>query len=542
VPDKIQLSKVSNFWFDNIGSAVDGLILFNEELQIIKVSDPLIQKLNLEKDQIIGLMFSQIFPSLDASWLLNNANQFKEEAELQLSQGSIVLPVEITLLSLTDDPALHLISLNDLSERNSLKFELAKSHQQFDAVFTKAVDPIIIIDEKGIILKANLATVRQFGYSLDEIIGENISMFMPEPHRSRHDQYIANYLSSGKAKIIGIGREVQGRRKDESLFHMRLSVSEIHTEQGSVFTGTVQNLDDQKAAEAEIIKLNKVLEDKVKVRTHELTKTVNKLLSTNKKLELAVQQREKITAALKQSESELKEALSKEKELGNLKSRFVSMASHEFRTPLSSILSSAELVQMVLDKDKPEKAKNYLERIVNSVNTLTGILNDFLSLSRLEEGQHVIEFTDFNLEDLCQEIKKELKPLLKRGQSFELQHSNPELIVHSDRRILKNILTNLISNASKYSKENKPIACYVSNDDMNFSIAIEDQGMGIPAEDIPHLFSRFFRASNAVNIQGTGLGLNIIKRYLKILGGTIELQTALNEGSTFTVSLPIKKE
>jgi len=253
-----------------------------------------------------------------------------------------------------------------------------------------------------------------------------------------------------------------------------------------------------------------------------------------------VQEREKITQALQQSESELKEALSKEKELGNLKSRFVSMASHEFRTPLSSILSSAELIEMILKKGQPEKAATYLNRIAGSVEALTGILNEFLSLSKLDEGESVAAHTKINLIAFCDRLIDEFLPLLKKGQEIIKEHASKEIFIHGDERMLKHILTNLLSNASKYSEVDKSIICQIVQKDKIVELSIQDKGMGIPKEDIEHLFTRFFRASNVTNIDGTGLGLHITKRYLELMGGTISLESILDVGSTFKITLPIK--
>lgn len=279
--------------------------------------------------------------------------------------------------------------------------------------------------------------------------------------------------------------------------------------------------------EVKLLQLNEALEIKVDERTSELEETVNRLLFTNSTLE--------------QRELQLKEALSKEIELNELKSRFVSMASHEFRTPLSTILSSATLISKYIEAEQNEKRQKHIDRIKSSVNNLTGILNDFLSLSKIEEGKEQLKIEEIDINKLCIEIHDEIKGLLKKDQHLN-HNQEADIIIYSDKRILKNILFNLISNAIKYSPENTKIDCVISSKDNLVHIQIKDYGIGIPLEDQKHIFSRFFRASNVVNIQGTGLGLNIVKRYVELLGGEISFKSSATDGTIFKIIIPIKNE
>lgn len=205
-------------------------------------------------------------------------------------------------------------------------------------IIETAIDGIITIDERGVVETINPAAAKLFGYEPEEVLGNNVNMLMPSPDRENHDGYISRYKSTGEARIIGIGREVTGRRKDGSTFPMRLAVSEIRLKGRRIFTGFIHDLTDVKEAEEKIRKLNEELEEKVVQRTEELASVVNKLLNTNRQLQHEVQERKVAEEALRQSEQETRKALEKEKELSELKSRFVSMASHEFRTP--SALSS----------------------------------------------------------------------------------------------------------------------------------------------------------------------------------------------------------
>ncbi|CAN5515083.1 hypothetical protein BH23BAC1_BH23BAC1_28620 [soil metagenome] len=239
-------------------------------------------------------------------------------------------------------------------------------------------------------------------------------------------------------------------------------------------------------------------------------------------------------------EEGLRKSLEKEKELGELKSRFVTMASHEFRTPLSTILSSVFLLENY-DNETYEKEKMvHITRIKNNVKNLTEILNDFLSIGKLEEGKITINYSSLDLKEFVNDLILEMVSVIKKDQQIEYIHKGEDLIVHSDKQILKNILINLLSNAIKYSNANGKIKIISETNHQNFSVTISDQGIGIPESEQNNLFTRFFRAHNATNIQGTGLGLNIVKKYTELLQGTIHFQSELNKGTSFTVNLPAR--
>ncbi len=241
----------------------------------------------------------------------------------------------------------------------------------------------------------------------------------------------------------------------------------------------------------------------------------------------------------KEAAQQLEVALEKERELGELKSRFVSMASHEFRTPLSSILSSAELLGMYLETGRHEKCEKNINRIKSSVRNLTGILNDFLSLEKLEAGKVQLQRSTFTLQDYLKELQEEIDPILKKDQQLKTQYPENATLL-TDDHLLTNILINLISNAIKYSPNGEDVTLAFEEQPDHWLVKVIDQGIGIPEEDKVHMFSRFFRASNVENIKGTGLGLTIVKRYLDLLGGTIGFDSEYGKGSTFYFTLPLK--
>ncbi|MCU0428517.1 MAG: PAS domain-containing sensor histidine kinase [Cytophagaceae bacterium] len=359
---------------------------------------------------------------------------------------------------------------------------LSELELRLQAIIDNAVDGIITIDTRGIIESANPAVNRIFGFTEDELVGKNISVLMPDPDRSRHNTYVDNYLKTGKANIIGKGRELIGKRKDGSTFPFLLSISEVHLNEKLIFTGIVHDLSEIR---------------------------------------------------------QMKAALEKEKELNELKSRFVTMASHEFRTPLSTILSSASLIAKYVSEKDQDKRDKHINRIKSSVSNLTGILNDFLSLSRLEEGQIHNHPSELELENLLDEIQEEMVSVLKEKQELITSFPSGNHLVFLDKNLIKNICINLLSNAIKYSEDGKKIYFQVECENEALKIQIQDEGIGIPEDEQSHVFNRFFRAHNASNIQGTGLGLNIVKKYIDLLKGEISFESYSGKGTTFFVWIPL---
>lgn len=244
----------------------------------------------------------------------------------------------------------------------------------------------------------------------------------------------------------------------------------------------------------------------------------------------------------KTMEEGLRKSLEKERELGELKSRFVTMASHEFRTPLSTILSSVFLLENYTG-DTYEKQKTlHINRIKKSVNNLTEILNDFLSIGKLEEGRVEVHVAPLNLVEFIRDFIHEMESVKKNDQRIEYRHLKGDSIVHSDKQLLKNIMINLVSNAIKYSNPGDIINITSTLNHQTFEIQVEDQGIGIPENEQEQIFKRFYRANNATNIQGTGLGLNIVSKYVELLDGSIEFESKQNKGTTFKVKLPVKSE
>jgi len=386
------------------------------------------------------------------------------------------------------------------------------------AIIENAIDGIITIDERGRVESINPAACKLFQYIPEEVVGNNISMLMPQPDKGRHDQYISRYQHTGEAHIIGIGREVTGLKKDGSTFPFRLGVSNVQLPERKIFTGFIHDLSREKEAEEQLRQYASHLEEEVEKRTIWLKDTV---------------------AELEEAKEEVSLSLEKEKELSQLKSRFVSMASHEFRTPLSAIQLSSSLIDKYAQPfDNPQISK-HVKRIKNAVGNLTTILNDFLSLEKLEAGKVEPTLVPFDLVKLSEEITEEMQVIAKENQNIIYQHTGTTGHIQLDGNLLKNCIINLIGNAIKYSGENTFIEFNTEVTKNECIVTIKDNGIGIPDTDQKHLFEAFFRAHNTGNIPGTGLGLNIVGRYVNLMNGRIDFESNVNKGTTFILTFAI---
>ena len=386
------------------------------------------------------------------------------------------------------------------------------------AIIENAIDGIITINDRGVFESINPAGCVLFGYSPAEVIGNNISMLMPPPDKEQHDEYLARYQRTHDPHIIGIGREVTGLRKDGSKFPFRLGVSEVQFFERKIYTGFIHDLSREKDAEEQLKDYAAHLEELVEERTLSLKHTVK---------------------ALQQAKEEVSLSLEKEKELGQLKSRFVSMASHEFRTPLSAIQLSVSLIDKYAGGFNNANINKHVIKIKNAVGNLTTILNDFLSLEKLEAGKVEPAFVDFDLVKLSEEITEEMQLVAKDNQNIIYQHTGITSVINLDQNLLKNCIFNLISNAIKYSGENTFIEFNTEINDHSCIITVKDNGIGIPEADQESLFEAFFRAHNTGNIPGTGLGLNIVARYAMLMNGKVDFKSVVNQGTLFTISFPI---
>ncbi len=419
----------------------------------------------------------------------------------------------------------------------AIVFYLKKLQQSLDygkthmaSLFENATEGILLTNEQGAIVLANPAAEKMFGYEEKEMVGNKIEMLIPKRFQGGHSKLREGFYHNPQNRTMGSGRDLYARRKDNSEFPVEVSLSHYKQSNQSFVIAFLVDITTRKEIESNLLrqkqelekisndirKLNAALEDKVEERTQILKEALQKL---------------------EQSQIELSESLDKERQLNEIKSRFVSMASHEFRTPLSTILSSATLVKKYAKtEDQPNRDK-HINKIRDSVNHMNELLEDFLSIGKLEEGKVSITVTNFDISEFAGELQEEMKPYLKAGQELLLFKADTSMFA-TDRRMLKNIVINLLNNAIKFSDPGKKVEWKMQLDHQLLKIEVQDQGLGIPEEDRKHIFESFFRANNATNIQGTGLGLPIVKRYVDLLQGQISFVSKTGEGTLFTIQLP----
>jgi len=427
----------------------------------------------------------------------------------------------IFLLLLTSTIVLYTRKLND-----QLNFE--KSHMT--ALFENATEGILLTNHAGVIIIANPAAEKMFGYASGELMNQPVELLMPAHKAARHQPLRQQFYNQPEHRAMGSGKELYGQRKTGEAFHLDISLSYY-------LKG------DQRFVIAFIVDIThrKQIEQSMQQQQQELEKVTREIKELNAALERKVEERtvvlKRALIKLESSQQELSEALDKERELNEIKSRFVSMASHEFRTPLSSVLSSASLLAKYTGMNDQEKRDKHIMRIKGAVKHLNDILEDFLSLGKLNEGKVTTSNTVFELTGFIEETNEDIKGLLKEGQQIWCVHTGSREI-NTDKNLLKNVLLNLISNAIKFSEPGTNI--YINSEITGgmANISVRDEGMGISGEDQGHLFSSFFRGANVINIQGSGLGLHIVKRYLDLMNGTITLKSNINEGTTFAISIP----
>jgi len=390
--------------------------------------------------------------------------------------------------------------LGQMMSENTAKLESVRKTIADYKFALDASSIVAITDQKGIIKEVNDNFCQISKYSREELIGQDHRIINSGFHTAEFIRNLWVTIAHGK---IWKG-ELRNKAKDGTIYWVDTTIIPFVDRQGKPYQYLAirSDITSRKLSEERIFQLNNELEDKVTERTLELT-----------------------------------QSLERERELNNMKSRFVSLASHEFRTPLSAILSSTSLIKSYNKPEQEEKRKKHIERIKSSVKNLTDILTDFLSLDKLEQGKIEINASLINIREFTDELIDEVHGILKQGQNL-IYHHRGELLFSSDKKILRSLFLNLISNAIKYSPEYAEIFIDTRIDEHALLLKVVDHGIGIPLKDQKHLFSLFFRAENAGAIPGTGLGLNIVKKYIELLGGHIGFDSLPGKGTTFNIEIP----
>ena len=360
--------------------------------------------------------------------------------------------------------------------------------------------------------------------SPEEIIGQTVKEFMTPLQYQNIEEYIELAISGQSVQYEFDSVFNDGKRRYLLVDHVpHISKS------GEVlgFFVFCQDLSDRKKVEEKLRQFNEELENRVKERTAEL--------------EQSLTERKRVLEALREAEEEVRKALLKEQELSELKSRFLSTTSHEFRTPLTTVLSSSEMLERYWHKWSEETQLTHLHRIQNAVKQMTQMLHDVLTLSQAEAGKLEFNPEPLDLEQFCSELVEDLQLSDGERHIIDFESECQDVLAILDAKLLRHILTNLLTNALKYSPNGTTVRFSVICQEQEAIFQIQDQGIGIPKEDTKCLFDSFYRATNVGTIQGTGLGLAIVKQCVDIYKGKIAVDSVVGKGTTFTVTLPLRQ-
>ncbi|MCF3107640.1 PAS domain-containing sensor histidine kinase [Niabella sp. CC-SYL272] len=510
-----------------------GIMVANEQGTIVLANPFLLKQFGYSENELLGQKIEKLIPERYHERHTTHVHHYNKHPKTRpmglgldlyaIRKNGTEFPVEVSLGSYQTDQGKYVIAfLSDISKRKEAEQALQQLNEALEQkveertvtlkstvkqlaaliaeteakdtelnrvniflknIWNHAAASIIVTDNTGIINMMNPAAERLLYYHHTELIAKKTpAIFLDETEKS-----LASLLDKANEET-SVEAELHYKKKDGSLLPVSQTFTAMRNTQGEIEGYLIIAMDISKR---------------------------------------------------KNAETELIIALQREKELSELKSRFVSIASHEFRTPLSTVLSSAYLISKYTEKEDQLRRDKHIQRIVSSVNMLTDILNDFLSVGKIEEGKIQLRRNIFDISQHLQQIANELTGLLKKDQQIRYQHEgDPE--IEQDPSLMKHILINLLSNAIKFSPEGSVIELRSSLTPANLKISVADQGIGISPDDQHHLFERFFRGANATNIQGTGLGLHIVSKYVELLNGTITCNSQLDTGTTFELNFRVQ--
>lgn len=403
----------------------------------------------------------------------------------------------------------------------------------FNVLFEAVSEGVIVVNNQQIIVSTNASAERMFGYEKNELIGKHLNVLIPQKYHGGHAAHVEGFMEHKESRQMGRGRDLYGAHKNGHSFPVEAGLNPLEINGESFVMALVIDISIRKQQELELQELNNQLEKKVGERTKALSDTVEELRKVNQEREAEIKKRI-------EAQNKTKNALKKEKELNELKTKFLSLVSHEFKTPLSGILTSAMLLSKYKLTEQQEKRDKHIKTISDKVHYLNNILNDFLSIEKLDTGKISYKYNEFKISKVVNEVVYNANMLLKEGQEIKYPENIDDYSMYQDEKCVELALSNLVHNAIKYSPENTLVDIKVYQDDTTTTFKIKDNGIGIPVKDQKNIFKRYFRAENALLTQGTGIGLNIVKSHLENLGGTIKFESEENMGSEFTITLPNK--
>lgn len=479
-------------------------ILIVDEQQLITASNSTTNTLFGYTDgELIGQPMQILLPQNVRNHHSGLAKDFMNEGKArQMGKGRDLVgqrkdggefPLEISLNPFKLQEKQYVLALiMDVTDQK--KAEEAMEH--WFRIFDESLNEIFVFDaESFVFINVNKGAQHNLGYTIDELRQMSVLDIKPELSREVFCRLLSPLLSNRKEKVIF---ESVHQRKDGSVYPVEVHLQLSFLGKQKVCVAIVLDITERK-------NYTQQLENKVEERTQQL-----------------------------------RQALQAEKKLNELKTKFLSLVSHEFKTPLASILTSTSLLKKYTESEQQDKRDKHIGTIKSKVKYLDNILTDFLSIERLDLGKVKYNITSFPLSKLINEVVYDANTLLKEGQRIKYPENIDGITVEFDEKIMGLALSNLVHNAIKYSPEDTDIELSVTEKNDQIHIDIIDKGLGIPPEDQPFIFDRYFRASNVLTVQGTGIGLNIVQQHLHNLNSNVTFKSEQGKGSTFTLHIPIK--
>jgi len=524
--------------------ATMGIIITDAAGKISAINPYALKELGYEEKELIGQGIEILVPLPFRAKHSNYHRQYIAQPQTRLmgngpdinalrKDGS-EFPAEISLSNYKKNGEQFIIAfVNNISSRKKSEADIAKLHAELEAKVAQRTKDLNLTLGQLRNSAANLENAQSFQQALFDNAG---AMIIATDARG-----VIKFFNPEASRSTGYPVAAVVDKQNVLLFHDK---REIGIRREKVFKESGQVIDDDFEVLVEKAKRNIHAEEHYTfIRKNKTVFPVSLTITSIRNVAGVITGFMGIAVDIteqKKAEGHLLENLKKERELGELKSRFVTMASHEFRTPLSTVLSSAYLLEKyTTTRDQPKREK-HLQRIIGAVNTLTDILNDFLSVGKIEEGKILVRAVHINIRQFINVVANELKNILKKGQVFYTKHKGPTEIF-MDASLLKHIVMNLVSNASKFSPEDSPIEISTVVSKGQFILYVKDKGIGISKEDQKHLMERFFRGANAGSIQGTGLGLHIVSKYAELMNGTVACKSEPGSGTEFIITFNQQK-
>jgi PAS domain S-box-containing protein len=475
-----------------LGAATDAMLIIDAEGRIVLANPALERLFGLAREQLLGQAVEILIPPrLRHSHAGHRGHYFQQPRARSMGAGSTLFglhsdgrefPVEVSLspLQTSQGMPLALATIHDITHRKQAEAALQESEARMRAIFETAVDAIITIDDHGIMERLNPAAELLFGYREDEVAGQNVSMLMPEPHRSRHDAYLSHYLQTGEKKIIGKGREVEGMRKDGSIFPMDLTVAEMQLGERRMFTGMVRDISVRKASEEK----NRALLQEVSSANEELT-------------------------------------------------NFAYVVSHDLKAPLRGIGSLADWLATDYAEQFNDEGKEHMRLLINRVHRMGALIDGILQYSRVGRVREAHLAVDLN------RLLAEVVDLLAPPPHITVTVAPGLPVVVGEPTRLQQVFHNLISNAIKYmDKPQGQVAIGCEDGGAMWRFYVRDNGPGIEQRHFERIFQLFQTLAARDRIESTGVGLALVKKIVEMVHGQVWLESAMGAGTTFWFTLP----